>query len=170
MIAKTIGVILVIVSCGGVGFQIAINHRKEENALRQLINILNFMENQLKYRLTPLPELCKQIATEYSDMPGSVFYNLALEMDKQVSPDMMQCMGYALQNSNNVPPITYKTLELLGKNIGRFDLEGQVKGIEVVCQDCKRNLELLSINRDNRLRSYQTLGLCAGAALAILFV
>ena len=31
-------------------------------------------------------------------------------------------------------------------------------------------LSRLETNRENRLRSYQTLGLCAGAALAILFL
>lgn len=170
MIVKLIGVILVIVSCGGVGFKIAANHRQEENALRQLINILDFMESELKYRLTPLPELCRYAAKEFSDMPGCVFHNLANELDKQASPDIKQCLDIALNDIKSIPPITYKELKLLGNSIGKYDLEGQLKGLEAVYQDCKRNIEQLSINRDNRLRSYQTLGLCAGAALAILFV
>jgi len=49
-------------------------------------------------------------------------------------------------------------------------MEGQLKGLESVRQECRRQVETLSYNRDARLRSYQTLGLCAGAALAILFV
>lgn len=170
MTVKMIGVILVIISCGYVGFKIAANHRQEENALRQLMNILDFMENELKYRLTPLPELCRQVAKEFNDMPGCVFCCLAPEMDKQISPDISHCMDSVLRKTKGVPSITYKELELLGKNMGRFDLEGQLKGLEAVREDCRRNLELLSENRENRLRSYQTLGLCAGAALAILFV
>lgn len=170
MIIKIVGVVLVILSCGGAGFQIAANHRKEENALQQLINILGFMENQLKYHLTPLPELCRQAATEYNDMPGPIFFSLASELDKQLLPDITNCMCAALSNVKSVPPLTYKSLVLLGKNIGKFNLDGQLKEIEAVRQECKRNLERLSFNRDNRLRSYQTLGLCAGAALAILFV
>ena len=59
---------------------------------------------------------------------------------------------------------------LLGKSIGRFDMDGQIKGLEAVRQDCRRRLDELSKDRDTRLRSYQTLGLCAGAALAILFI
>jgi hypothetical protein len=35
---------------------------------------------------------------------------------------------------------------------------------------CQREMEILSTNRANRLRSYQTLGLCAGAAMVILFI
>lgn len=170
MLLKVVGVILVIAACGGVGFRIAANHRQEERALRQLVALLDFMECELQYRLTSLPELCRQAASEFPEIPGKVFLELALEMESQVSPNMERCMAAALKNCKDVPPITRKELELLGKSIGRFDLDGQIKGLEAVRQDCRRNLQELGNNRENRLRSYQTLGLCAGAALAILFV
>lgn len=167
---KLIGVILVIAACGGVGFRIAANYRNEEKSLRQLIGILDFMECELQYRLTPLPDLCRQVAKAFQYTPGDVFLELALEMESQVSPDMLHCMIVALDGCKTLPSITKAELILLGKSIGRFDLEGQLKGLEAVRQDCRRNLETLSNNRDSRLRSYQTLGLCAGAALAILLI
>ncbi|MBQ8358513.1 MAG: stage III sporulation protein AB [Oscillospiraceae bacterium] len=170
MILKLMGIVLVIAGCGGIGFRIAANHRQEEKNLRQLIGILDYMECELQYRLTPLPALCRQAAKEFPGMLGNVFLELALEMEAQASPDMECCMSAALCKARNLPPITKEGMELLGKTIGRFDIEGQLKGLEAVRQDCRRNLECLSDNRDNRLRSYQTLGLCAGAALAILFV
>ena len=40
----------------------------------------------------------------------------------------------------------------------------------IVAGDPDRELEVMGRNQEERLRSYQTLGLCAGAALAILFV
>ena len=58
----------------------------------------------------------------------------------------------------------------MGSSLGRFDLEGQLQGLESVRIYCREQLDELSKDRDVRLRSYQTLGLCAGAALAILFV
>ena len=61
-------------------------------------------------------------------------------------------------------------LILLGRWLGRFDLDGQLKGLDAVRQECRRHLEELNNNREVRLRSYQTLGLCAGAAIAILFI
>lgn len=170
MIPKLIGVILVIAGCGGVGFRMAANHRQEERALRQLVGILDFMECELQYRLTPLPELCRLAAKEFSGKPGAIFLELALEMEAQILPDMTRCMEVALARNRELPPITRDSLKLLGKTIGRFDLEGQLKGLEAVRQDCRRNLEQLCANRETRLRSYRTLGLCAGAALAILFV
>lgn len=170
MLLKLFGVVMVVVGCGGVGFRIAANHRHEEKALRQLIGILDYMECELQYRLTTLPVLCRQVAKEYPQILGKVFYAFALEMETQVSPDLNCCMAAALDKNKEVPSITREGLELLGKSIGRFDLDGQLMGLEAVRQECRRNLEELSNNREMRLRSYQTLGLCAGAALAILFV
>ncbi len=170
MILKIIGVILVVAGCGGVGFRIAANHRQEEKALRQLIGILDYMECELQYRLTPLPSLCRQAAKEFKQIPGKVFLEMAIEMEAQISPDMECCMSAALEKVKEIPSVTRDTLVLLGRSLGRFDLDGQLKGLEAVRQECRRNLELLGSNRDTRLRSYQTLGLCAGAALAILFI
>lgn len=170
MVLKLIGVGLVIAGCGGVGFKIAANHRQEERSLRQLISILGYMTCELQYRMTPLPELCRRAATGFSGTTGMIFFELADQMDAQVSPDVECCMLSALQKHKQVPQCTRTELELLSKSIGRFDLEGQLQGLAAVRQDCVRMLEELSTDRDIRLRSYQTLGLCAGAALAILFV
>ena len=170
MILKLIGAVLVVTGCGGIGFRIAANHRLEEKNLRQLIGILDYMECELQYRLTPLPELCRQASKEFSGLLGKVFWELSVEMEAQVSPDLDTCMSVVVSRSAKLSLSTQEALLLLGKSVGRFDIEGQLKGLEAVRQDCRRQLEALSYNRDTRLRSYQTLGLCAGAALAILFV
>ena len=167
---KLIGIVLIISACGGVGFAIAAAHRREERSLRQLVSILDFMECELQYRLTPLPELCRLCEREFPQLPGKVFGALADEMEQQIFPDISCCMSFVLDRERDISPITRKEFLLLGRSIGRFDLDGQLKGLEGVRQDCRLNLERLGDNRDNRLRSYQTLGLCAGAALAILLI
>ena len=91
-------------------------------------------------------------------------------MESQISPDADSCMYAALSKMENLPFSTAKALGLLGKCLGRFDLEGQLQGIESVRSHCRRELEALEAGRDQRIRGYQTLGVCAGAALAILFV
>lgn len=168
MLLKVLGAVLIVAGCGGVGFRIAANHRREECSLRQLICALDFMECELQYRLTPLPQLCRLTAKEFVQLP--IFEALALELESQISADMERCMASALRRVKNVPHETEQALLQLGKSLGRFDLQGQLRGFEAVRQECRRNLEYLGNNRENRLRSYKTLGLCAGAALAILFI
>lgn len=170
MILKIIGAVLIVVGCGSIGFRIAVNQRREEKMLRQLIWILDYMECELQYRLTPLPALCRQVAKTFPGLLGKAFWELALEMEAQISPDMDGCMDAVLKKMPNIPSVTRQGMTLLGRTVGRFDMDGQLRGIDAVRQECRRNMDKLNNNLDQRLRSYQTLGLCAGAALAILFV
>ena len=170
MILKLIGAALVVAGCGGVGFRIAADQRQEERDIRQLVGALDYMECELQYRLTPLPALCKHIAKEWPNRIGKVFLDFSAEMDSQNEHDTSACMLVALAHNISLSVDTRQMFELLGKSIGRFDVEGQLKGLESVRQECRRKLTALESNRDVRLRSYKTLGLCAGAALAILFV
>ena len=170
MTLKLIGAMLIIFGCGGFGFIIASSHRKEVCSLRQLMSILDYMECELQYRLTPLPELCRHAAAESVGPQKQIFHYLAAELDDQISPDVERCMLAALSRVKDVPRLTLHTLKLLGRSFGRFDIQGQLMGLEGVRTECRQHLELLTLNQGVRLRSYKTLGLCAGAALAILFI
>ena len=169
MSAKIFGAILVIVGCGSVGFRLASSQKKEEALIRQLVSTLDYMECEMQYRLTPLPELCKLASDCLSGQLRSFFVSLSEELEAQVSPDVPHCVRAALSKSNEYPPSIRELLTLLGKTLGKFDVEGQLKGFEEVRSEGRRKLEEMAKNRDIRLRSYQTLGLCAGAAMAILF-
>ena len=167
---KWLGVILLVAGCGSVGFQLAATHIKEERSLRQLTALLDYMSCELQFHLPALPELCRKTAGQTSGALERFFVTLAGELDAQLSPDVERCIEAALQHTGNLPEKTASMFQLLGKTLGRFDLEGQVRGLEAVRQECRRSLKELEQNRGNRLRSYQTLGLCAGAAMAILLL
>lgn len=167
---KWIGAILIVLSCGGFGICLASGHRREETALRQLVSALDYMECELQFRLTPLPDLCRQAGSEGKGVVREVLLKLASELEAQVAPDVASCMRTALSSAGDVPARTKDALTMMGQSLGRFDLPGQLKGLDAVRSSCRRELEELTNNRDVRLRSYQTLGFCAGAALAILFI
>lgn len=170
MSLKIIGAVLIIAACGGVGFSMASAHRREESALRQLIGALDYMGCELQYHLTPLPELCRCAAAECGGCVSQVLLRLASELENQIAPEASSCMNAAISKTPKLPHRIRKNLTRLGGSLGRFDLPGQLKGLESARHMCRRDLEELSKNRDVRLRSYQTLGLCAGSALAILFL
>ena len=169
MMWKWIGAVLVVAGCGTVGFTMAWTYRREERLLRSLKGALDFMACELQYRLTPLPDLCRLAGREQKNPVGQVLLRLSGELESQIMPDVEYCMNNSLRDSE-LPKRLGEGFRLLGQNLGRFDLEGQLKGMEMVRGYCDRELEAMGKNREERLRSYQTLGLCAGAALAILFV
>ena len=170
MIGKIVGATMIIVSCGAFGGSISASHKRSESSLRQLISALDYMQCELQYRLTPLPDLCMNVGREQKGSIGKFFHRLALELENQICPDVSSCVQAALTVTDQLPKSTFKALEILGSSLGRFDMDGQLLGLEQVRQFCREEVDTLAENREVRLRSYQTLGLCAGAALAILFV
>lgn len=170
MSLKWIGAIILVASCGGCGFMAVSAYKKQESSLRQLAHVLEYMTWELEYRLTPLPELCRIAAQQANSNLGQFFTLLAQELEGQASPNVSCCLDVALSKMHEVPKLTVKALQLLGTSLGQFDLSGQLKGLEAVNLYCQNELGKLSHRREERLRSYQVLGLCAGAALAILFI
>lgn len=169
MMWKWLGAMLVIAGCGSVGFVMAWAYKREERLLRNFKSALDFMTCELHYRLTPLPDLCRLAGSNQKNPVGETLLNLSNELEQQILPDVEYCMNLVLKHTE-LPKHVDAGFRLLGKNLGRFDLQGQLKGMEMVRDYCDRELETMGKNREERLRSYQTLGLCAGAALAILFV
>lgn len=167
---KWVGAILIIVGCSGCGFAIAAGKRREERLHYQLMQILQFMEADLQYRLTPLPELCRMVAGHAKGLLQVVFLNLYRELKWQKLPDAGSCMHAALDRTGEIPTGIRRLLVQLGYTLGKFDLAGQIQGIQAVKQRCEESLETIRQNRDEQLRSYQTLGICAGMALAIVLI
>ena len=170
MSLKIIGAILIIIGCSCFGFFYAAAHRRETHYLRQYIAALEFMECELRYRLTPLPELCKLTSNVCDGSLKKLFTALGDELENHISPDAERCMLASIEKVVDLPKFTKEALLHLGPVLGRFDLDGQCKGLASLCEDARRILKAHSENQDIRLRSYQTLGICAGAAVVILFI
>lgn len=167
---KLIGAILVVIGCGGVGFSMAAVYHKEVSVIRQLLRVLDYISCELQYHLTPLPQLFRYAAQECSGYMRTVCIAFVEELENQISPNVSNCMHNAVRKCGNIPPLAAELLEDFGRSLGRFDLQGQIQSLEAVRQAGRRKLDALEQNKDVRLRSYQTLGLCAGAALALLLI
>ena len=170
MSIKGIGAILLITGCSCVGISIVHGHRREVLTLKELIKALYFMENMLQFNLCPLPDLCRQTGTRASGTTREIFFNLARELDWQAAPDAYSCMYEALSKSQVVSPAVKSHFLRLGLSLGQFDLPGQVRELSAIRSDCEQELHQLTQNQDTRLRSCQTLCICSGIALAILFI
>lgn len=170
MLIKWIGAVLIVVASAGIALTMAACHKRQVASLKDLIYALDFMECELQFRMLSLPQLCRQTAAESQSRLGHIFTELAQELDSQISPDAHCCMQSILLRHSKLPEETRKCLMLLGENLGRFDLSGQLKGLEAVREECRQRLSRIRSDGDDRLRSYQTIGICAGAALVILLI
>jgi stage III sporulation protein AB len=170
MIIKIIGAVLVICACTGFGFRFAALHKKCERSLVELVQVIDYLICQIKYQKTPLALLFKQAAVSTSGSLKRLLLSFGEELESQVFPDIYICMKRLLGKFPDIPPTSKELLIKMSTTLGKFDLNGQVLELEGVRNEAIGKIKTLAENRDVRLRTYQTLGLCAGAALAILFV
>lgn len=166
---RWVGAVLVIISSGGFGYTMSTQYRKVIRMLHQLVFVLQEMEWELKYRLTPLPELCGICAASATGELREVFLLLKKELEAGIFSEVSGCMNAILQTLH-LPSQCSSCLKELGNSLGRYDLEGQLQGIGAVKERCHSYLEVMESHRPERLRSYHTLALCAGSALLIILV
>ena len=170
MYYKWIGGVLILLASGGFGIVAAYSHRREETMVNQLLFILQFMESELNYHLTPLPELCRISAGQASGTIRSVLLSLAEQLETRQTADVSSCVRQVLTNHPALSRQIYHLLSRFGDTLGRFDLSGQIQALNALETECSCILQDLRKNRETRMRSCRTLGFCAGAALVILFM
>lgn len=166
---RLMGAALLVTGCGGFGFTLAAAHHREKSMLRKLIQALQEMEWELKYRMPVLAGLCRTAADASAGTIREIFLELEAKLLGREVFDISACMN-AMVVRRDLPRSIRKNLKQLGSSLGRYDLEGQLQGLEAVRRQCRRDLKKLEENSGQRMRNYQTLALCAGAALAILLM
>ena len=167
---RLVGAGLIISSCGAFGMAMAVQYRREIAMLRQFIGVVEYMQREMVYHLSPLPELCRGAAAQTNGSLRKLLEETAWEMESQIAPDVSSCMDAAQEKVGALPVSTQKAVNQLKVSLGIFDLPGQQEALASVhhfCEDLQADLEA---NKAQRIRNYQTLWLCAGAALAILLV
>lgn len=166
---RVLGACCIFAGCGGFGFSMAAAHRREEAELRQFLSALEFMSCELAYRMTPLSALCYAAADGRSGSVRTFLTELARALDAQTAPDVQGCVHDVLSRLQPSKRLT-RQMQELGATLGRFDLPGQLRGLEGAIRSTEEALRTIRDGAADRRRSYQTLGLCVGAAMAILFL
>ena len=154
---------------GAFGFAMAAASRREEEQLRLLVRALEFMSCELSYRLTPLAQLCREAAGLGRGEVPEFFLELARRLEQQTEPDVSGCVRRILFEREFSGEL-HRLLSELGSTLGRFDLPGQLRGLEAAIRSAEESLRRVREGAPERRRSYQTLGLCTGAAMAILLL
>ena len=170
MTVRILGAILILLGCGSVGFLLAATCKQETTALKNFIESMHIMESELRYRKTPLPYLCHYIAASQSGIVKTYFLYLENELQQQKQPDASTCAALALNKIPQMPNALKEMILQFARSLGEFDIEGQLLGIQAVRTDAAMRLKHMSKDQEQRMKNYRTFGVCAGAAIIILFI
>lgn len=168
---KLLGSILVVAACSAVGFGFAANIRTQASQLEQLAGALEYMKNEITYRLTPLPELFVLLSKTMDHTVGAFFGRCAQHLEADRSASIQHVFRHAMQQTQlQLPPGANQALLELSLSLGTFDATGQVSAIELAATRLRQEFQALQARRRERCRSYETIGVCAGLALAVILL
>ena len=170
MTLRIVGAVLIVAGCGGAGFLLSTAYRREIASLSALVEMFNYFECELQYNNSPLSDIFASFASNRKDTIGEFCDLLAKEIDTQVCPNAHACILAALEKRKNIPKETALLIKKFGLTLGKFSTNGQILEIRSIRTETKNKLDILLNDQDTKLRNYKTLGICAGAAIVILFI
>lgn len=167
---KWMGALMVIIACGGWGFMTAANDRAAGHELELLERTLEWIGKELSCRMWPLPALFRQVAQLTEGTLKKVLMDFSDELDRNAVPDACACMELVLLRYPGYSSQCRQILSELGKTLGRYELKEQLQEVVVIHDQVQRLVQEHRAGQKERLRCYQTVGVCGGMGLAILLL
>jgi stage III sporulation protein AB len=167
---KVLGAAAIVLGCAAFGLSSAYKERREASQLRALIYLLDNFKLALMHNSPSIANVCRKIATDKSNQVHELFLELANVLDRHVSPNVSGCMDKIVDKFPELTESIRTALHLIGDSLGAYGLELQLSGLASVRATLSQTLKNLREGQRERHRCMQTLWLCAGAGLAILFV
>lgn len=170
MTLRLLGAFFIIAGCAVCGVVASNNQKKGISCVEEFISALDMFACELEYHRTPLPELCRSIVADRTGELGRFFALLAEEMDSQIKPNVTACVTATLNRDTDLPREAQHLLRQLGDCLGKFDVEGEILGLQALRANAQQRLESMRTARREKGKTNQTLWICAGVAAAVLMM
>ena len=169
---RMIGAALVVLSSGTVGFGFARAVKLQCAQLEGLLWALDTMQSEMSARLTPLAQLFSGLSACRQKDVAAFFAEAGRARSAQPYCAVPGCFNRGFQQAKGFRPGDEGVHALYGLslNLGRFDLESQLAAIERTKESVTAALLALQGQKRARCRSYETIGICAGLALAVMLL
>ena len=169
---RMIGAALVVLSSGAVGFGFARAVKLQCAQLEGLLWALDTMQSEMSARLTPLAQLFSGLSACRQKDVAAFFAEAGRALSAQPYCTVPDCFKRGFQQAKGFRPgdESVQALYGLSLNLGRFDLESQLAAIERTKASVTAALLALQGQKRARCRSYETIGICAGLALAVMLL
>lgn len=168
---RLMGALLVAGAAAYIGFSAARRLGERVETLRGFLAALQFMADELECRLTPMPELLARLRQEGAEAVRPFFAACERKMNRLGDVHFSEIWSSALTYCRlPLEAEDQETLLVLGRLLGRYELEAQLRGLGAATRELTRALERAEADRLRLGRLYRTLGLGAGVMLVLILL
>lgn len=165
---KILGVIFVVTSSVIVGIHIGKILKQRCSYIRQMIDAFQVLENEISFGSTPLPEAFMYASEATEGKLKSILNDVSTRMTKNCWKTPKRAMEEALLAVSD--GFGDDILIDLAERVGKYDVQTQLAGIHIAKQRAEQTLRTLESEYGAKSRTYRTLSVCAGMAVAILLL
>ncbi len=164
---KIIGIVLVLCGAGGFGIGKAVQFYRQMRQLRELCHALEILKCEMNYSLAELPKLCKTTGKRVGGSAGNFLLDYADALENGLP--RTKAAQKAVEKLSLPSDGQIALLELFG-SLGRYELTGENRLIQMTLHRLKAALERCEKEKKPMAKGYAALGICTGIALVILMV
>ena len=146
--------------------------RRQQAQTLALIDALLRIRHELQYRLTPLPEIFAALGGSRNREIADFFSCLASMLSAQQTCTLSYACRQALAQTHglSLSSAARGTLLSLFDSLGKYDLEGSVQALDLALSRLREEARTLQNGAAARCRTYLTLGVCTGLAVAVILI
>lgn len=166
MIVKYISLMMIMFSCSYIGILISRKYIKREAELIEFKKALNILETKIQFTYEPLVEIFLDISNKIENNIGKIFYNASIYL-KKYSAEI--AWNKSIDESiTNLSKEDKNVLKGMGKLLGKTDIQGQLKQIQLVKTFLDNQLLQASEEKKKNEKLYRTLGITFGIMIVII--
>lgn len=167
---RLLGIVFVLGSSGWFAAGRILHYYRAVQHLRELHHGIEILKCELNYTLRPLAELYRLAATRLSGPVAQFFrqYAARLAAGEERQEAARRCL--AQQRTLELPSDATLCLLELCDGLGRYDLEGENRLLQLAAHRVGAALERAEAEKRPMAKSCAVLALCAGAALVIITI
>ena len=169
---RLLGAGLVTLAASMAGFGCASAVRTQCAQLAALIAAMDYMKSEMSARLTPLPVLFSTLGASRQKDAARFFEAAGRALATPPGCTIPVSFRRGFQSAPGLRPgqDAVQALYTLSMGLGQFELEAQLRAVETCRERLAAALLSLQAQKRARCRSYETIGICAGLALAVILL
>lgn len=173
MLFKITGSIIVLFSCGFLGYILSRDLSCRPQQLRELQGLLQMFENQISYLSDVIAEAFERIY-KVGRSETCIFFRRSIELlEQEKAISAAQAWEQAVRQCIRKTALNREDEEILsafGKSLGNTDLEGQIKNIRLTLDQLKLQEGKAEESRRKNENMYRSLGILGGIAVVIVLL
>ena len=170
---KAVGALLVVLSCGAMGYGKSLSYTKRQRELEEIQKMLYFLLGEITYRREALPEAMVRVADKIrpplSDFLREVSRAAKEYQGERFSKIFSQKAEKYLKETSLMKTDLEEFIRL-GEDLGYMDITMQENTINLYLETLRGEIARTDKEAPAKKKMYQALGVLAGIFLAVMLI